>query len=98
MAKLNSIVPNICANGVTYQWFADTTEHAHPTVIKDPGQAGNNQGYDAQICWGLDHIDKVQQFDLATSICEAGIDFRKGDEGWNNKEGVTFDRKIKRST
>ena len=65
----------------------DITEHAHQTVIKNPGWAGNNQGYDAQICWGLDCIDKVQQFGPATSICEAGVDFRKGDEGWNNEGG-----------
>ena len=50
LEMLHSVVPNICANGATYQWSADIMEHAHQTVIKDLGQAGNNQGYDAQIC------------------------------------------------
>ena len=56
---LHSVVPNICANGAPYQWSADITEHAHQTVIKDPGCSGNNQGYNNQICCGLDCADKV---------------------------------------
>lgn len=80
LEMLQSVVPNIRANGAPYQWSADITEHAHRTVIKNPGRAGNNQGYDAQICRGLDRMDKVRRFDLATSIREAGLDFGKGDE------------------
>lgn len=44
---LHSVVLNIHANGAPYQWSANITEYAHQTVTKDPGQAENNQGYDA---------------------------------------------------
>ena len=76
---LHSVVLNIHANGAPYQWSANITEYAHQTVTKDPGQAENNQGYDAQICWAIDHIDKVQWFDLVTSIQEAGVDYGVGE-------------------
>ena len=64
----------------------DVTEHAHQTFIKDPGQSSNNQGYNNQICQALDHADKGHQFDLDTSICEAGVKFGQRDENENGKE------------
>ena len=73
-----SVVTNIRENGVAIQWSADTTEHAHITTIKDPAHSGNNQNYEPQICWYLDRLDKSCQFDLATSIKEAKVDFRAG--------------------
>lgn len=78
-----SVVTNIRENGVAIQWSADTTEHAHITTIKDPARSGNNQNYEPQICRYLDRLDKLRQFDLATSIKEAKVDFRAGpvDEG-----------------
>jgi hypothetical protein len=45
------------------------------TEVKDPSH-GNNQGYESQICCSLDHADKCQRFDIATTIREARIDFR----------------------
>ena len=57
------------------QWSADTTEHAHIMTIKDPVRSGNNQNYEPQICRYLDRLDKLFQFDLATSIKEAKVDF-----------------------
>jgi len=62
-------------NGAACQWSADTTEHAHIEVVKDPVDSGNNQGYEAQICRYLDRLDKVANFDLATNIQTAGIHF-----------------------
>ena len=73
---LQSVVPNIRENGVAIQWSADTTEHANITAIKDPARAGNNQNYEPQICRYLDRLDKLRQFDLATAIKDAKIDFR----------------------
>lgn len=73
---LQSVVPNIRTNGVATQWSADITEHAHIDVIKDPARSGNNQNYEAQICRYLDRQDKCQNFDLATAVRDAGIDFR----------------------
>jgi hypothetical protein len=73
-----SVVTNIRENGVAIQWSADTTEHANITTIKDPARSGNNQNYETQICRYLDRLDKLRQFDLATSIKEAKADFRAG--------------------
>lgn len=73
---MQSVVSNIQLNGVAAQWSADVTEHAHIEVVKDPGRSGNNQDHEAQICRSLDRSDKLRQFDLATSIKEANIDFR----------------------
>ncbi|PPQ94731.1 hypothetical protein CVT25_007708 [Psilocybe cyanescens] len=72
---LQSVVPNIRLNRVAIQWSADTTEHAHIKVVKDPADAANNQRYKPQICCHLDQMDKLHQFDFATSIWEAGIKF-----------------------
>lgn len=71
-----SVATNIKENGVAIQWSADTTEHANITAIKDPARSGNNQNYEPQICRYLDRLDKLRQFDLATSIREAKVDFR----------------------
>jgi hypothetical protein len=73
---LQSVVPNIMANGAPIQWSADVTEHAHITEVKIPAKASNNQNYEAQICRHLDRIDKCRRFDLATCIRGAEIDFR----------------------
>jgi hypothetical protein len=39
--------------------------------IKDPAHLGNNQNYEAQICWHLDRTDKCWWFDLSTSVRDA---------------------------
>ncbi|KAJ7029583.1 hypothetical protein C8F04DRAFT_1116259 [Mycena alexandri] len=72
---LQSVVPAIRANGVPLQWSADVTEHAHITLVKDPASHSNNQKYEAQICCYLDCRDKCRQFDLATAMEVAGVDF-----------------------
>jgi hypothetical protein len=80
---MQSVVPNIRANGVPLQWSADVTEHCHITEIKNPARAGNNKNYESQICRYLDRQDKCQRFDLATAVREAQVDFRslRGDRG-----------------
>ena len=65
---LQSVIPNIRANSATIQFSANITEHAHITEIKNPAQAGNNQGYEVQICRDLDRTDKIRRFDLAAAI------------------------------
>ena len=72
---LQSVAYSMRFNGAACQWSADTTEHAHIEVVKDPIDSGNNQGYEAQICRYLDRLDKVANFDLATNIQTAGIHF-----------------------
>jgi hypothetical protein len=90
-----SVVPNIRENGVAIQWSADITEHAHITAIKDPARSGNNRGYESQICRYLDRLDKLRQFDLATSIREAKVDFRAGlgteEDGFEGEEAQELD-------
>ena len=65
---MQSVVPNIQANGASIQFSADVTERAHITEIKNPAHAGNNQHNKSQICYDLDHTDKLHCFELATSI------------------------------
>ncbi|KAF9527842.1 hypothetical protein CPB83DRAFT_869722 [Crepidotus variabilis] len=72
---LQSVVPNLCLNGAPIQWTADVTEHAHISVVKEPADSGNNQSYEPQICRYLDRLDKINNFDLATSMLAAGVDF-----------------------
>ena len=72
---LQSVVPSIRLNGAAIQWSADATEHAHIEVVKDPARGGNNRDYKSQICRSLDRSDKIRNFDLATAVKEANIDF-----------------------
>ncbi|KAG1814627.1 uncharacterized protein BJ212DRAFT_1273959, partial [Suillus subaureus] len=55
---MQSVVPSICNSGIIAQWFADVTEHAHITEVKDPARASNNNDYDPQICHYLDCANK----------------------------------------
>lgn len=65
---MQSVEPSIRQVGSLLQWSADTTEHAHITLIKDPADSSNNINYDAQICRFLDRREKCQNFHIATSI------------------------------
>ncbi|KAG1876909.1 hypothetical protein C8R48DRAFT_768476 [Suillus tomentosus] len=67
---MQSVVPSIRTSGVTRQWSADVTEHAHITKIKDPARSSNNNNYDPQICRHLDRADKCRRFELATSLLD----------------------------
>ena len=69
-------MPNIRENGVAIQWSMDVTECAHITEIKHPLDLTNNQDYKSQICRFLDCAEKCWNFNLATAICNASIDFR----------------------
>ena len=70
LEMMQSVVPNIQANGAIIQFSADVMEHAHITEIKNPAQVGNNQCYEVQICHDLNHTDKLRCFKLATTICD----------------------------
>ena len=72
---MQSVTSNIKANGPAINWSADTTEHAHIEVVKDPARSGNNQKYEDQICRHLDRSDKCRRFDLATAIRDARLQF-----------------------
>ena len=72
---MQSVVPNIQANGVPMQWTADHTECAHIPGVKAPACAGNNQNNESQITCHLDRMDKCRRFDLATSVRDAGVVF-----------------------
>lgn len=87
LETLLSVVPSIRLNGVPINWTADTTEHEHIIVAKRPSRASNNQHHEEQICCYLYRHDCARNFDLATSIDRAGIEFRQrtGDDAGNNK-------------
>lgn len=53
------------------QWSADTTEHAHIEVVKQPTSMTNNQGYDSQICYYLNHREKCWLFQIETGLTSA---------------------------
>ncbi|KAI6130730.1 hypothetical protein EDD16DRAFT_1515399 [Pisolithus croceorrhizus] len=55
---MQSVTPSIHQAGTVIQWSANTTEHAHIEVVKDPVTTMNNQNYDSQICCTLDHDKK----------------------------------------
>ncbi|KAJ3804525.1 hypothetical protein F5876DRAFT_53270, partial [Lentinula aff. lateritia] len=82
---MQSVAPSISASGPIMQWTADTTEHAHITLVKDPARSGNNHDFEVQICRHLDHQSRVRRFDLVTAMVDAGVDFHlddiEGDEG-----------------
>ena len=65
---MQSIVPSIEQVGSLLQWLADTTEHAHIEVIKDPASRTNNQNYNSQICRYLDCTEKCWQFNTAVAL------------------------------
>ncbi|KIO09340.1 hypothetical protein M404DRAFT_131498, partial [Pisolithus tinctorius Marx 270] len=67
---MQSIVPSVKRVGVTIQWTADVTEHAHVSEIKTPASASNNNNYDPQICQYLDRAEKCRTFELTTSLYE----------------------------
>ncbi|KAF8831720.1 hypothetical protein HHX47_DHR1001236 [Lentinula edodes] len=87
---MQSVEPSIRASGPIMQWTADTTEHAHITLVKDPARSGNNHDFEIQICRHLDRQARVRRFDLMTSMVDAGVDFRlddiEGDEGRGDGE------------
>ena len=62
------VVPSIEWVGSLLQWSADTTEHAHIEVFKDPTTTTNNHNYESQICWCLDHLEKCRCFDTAVTL------------------------------
>ena len=85
-----SVVSNIRLNGVACQWSADFTEHAHIKVVKDPGCSGNNHGYETQIYRFLDHLEKVRNFSLFTSMREAGVQFGAEEEEEEEEEKTSL--------
>ncbi|KAI5984558.1 hypothetical protein EDC04DRAFT_3004327 [Pisolithus marmoratus] len=65
---MQSVALSISKLGAPMQWSADTTEHAHIEVIKEPASTMNKQSYDAQICHYLDHVERCQLFKTATRL------------------------------
>ncbi|KAH7905390.1 hypothetical protein BJ138DRAFT_1138293 [Hygrophoropsis aurantiaca] len=80
---LQGVAPAIRSHGALMQWTADTTEHAHIELIKEPANSGNNQDYDPQICRYLDRQDKCTRFEIATSLREEEAAI--GDNGDNDE-------------
>ncbi|KAG2053494.1 hypothetical protein BDR06DRAFT_972282 [Suillus hirtellus] len=66
-------------------------EHAHIMEIKSPAHSSNNNNYDPQICYYLDHANKCCHFDLAMSLLNNVPDSGKQDPGDDEKdENVNF--------
>jgi hypothetical protein len=65
------MLQNVAANGIVFQWSANIIKHGNVIEIK-PARAGNGLDYNSHICHAL---DQILQFDLATSILAAGIQF-----------------------
>ncbi|KAF8548025.1 hypothetical protein OG21DRAFT_1489716 [Imleria badia] len=64
---MQSVVPSIAQAGCLLQWSADTTEHAHIEVVKEPASMTNHHDYDAQICRALDRDERCRLFNA--TIC-----------------------------
>ncbi|KAI6097030.1 hypothetical protein F5141DRAFT_1011578, partial [Pisolithus sp. B1] len=67
---MQSVTPSIHQAGTVIQWSADTTEHTHIEVVKDPVTTMNNQNYNSQICCTLDCDEKCHLFNTAVSLSE----------------------------
>ncbi|KAI6013667.1 hypothetical protein BKA83DRAFT_4063152, partial [Pisolithus microcarpus] len=65
---MQSVAPSISELGAPVQWSADTTEHAHIEVIKEPASTMNHQNYDTQICCYLDRVERCRLFETATRL------------------------------
>ncbi|KAI6012907.1 hypothetical protein BKA83DRAFT_4130711 [Pisolithus microcarpus] len=65
---MQSVTLSISKLGVPVQWSADTMEHAHIEVIKEPASTMNHQNYNTQICHYLDHVKRCQLFETATRL------------------------------
>ncbi|KAF8419490.1 hypothetical protein L210DRAFT_3366672, partial [Boletus edulis BED1] len=68
---MQSVAPSVSQIGVPVQWSADTTEHAHVEVIKDPAASTNHHNFDSQICRYLDRIERCRAFETATRLSSA---------------------------
>lgn len=68
---LHSVAASTSQLGVPVQWSADTTEHAHIEVVKQPTSMTNNQGYDSQICYYLNRREKCWLFQIETGLTSA---------------------------
>ncbi|KAF9050500.1 hypothetical protein BJ165DRAFT_1341898 [Panaeolus papilionaceus] len=73
---MQSVTAGMRLSGCAIQWTADTTEHAHIRLVKEPARASNNHGHESQIVRKLDCEDKIMYFDLATAMRDAGVDFK----------------------
>lgn len=98
---MQSVIPSIRNSGVTSQWSADVTEHAHITEIKDPARSSNNRNYDPQICRYLDRLDKCRRFELATGLIDekqnialAGVDSNSDDSDLEDADNDANDDDI----
>ncbi|KAF8122006.1 hypothetical protein EV363DRAFT_1405252 [Boletus edulis] len=68
LEMMHNVVPSVSNVGSILQWTADTTEHAHIEVVKNPAAMTNNMNYNAQICRTLDHDEKCRLFNIAISL------------------------------
>ncbi|KAG6369260.1 hypothetical protein JVT61DRAFT_15532 [Boletus reticuloceps] len=74
------VAASVSQLGAPVQWSADTTEHAHIEVVKQPASATNNHNYDSQICRYLDCSEKCRLFQMATEIASAAANFVEIDQ------------------
>ncbi|KAF8121509.1 hypothetical protein EV363DRAFT_1457483 [Boletus edulis] len=78
LEMMHNVVPSISNVGSILQWTADTTEHAHIEVIKNPAAMTNNVNYNAQICRTLDRDKKCRLFNIAISLSQQYKDMENG--------------------
>ncbi|KAF8414372.1 hypothetical protein L210DRAFT_3730324 [Boletus edulis BED1] len=79
MEFMRHVVPSINNTGNIIQWSADTTEHAHIEVIKDPAAMTNNTNYDSQICQTLDRDEKCRLFNTTITLSKQSIHMEEDD-------------------
>jgi len=70
---MQNVAPSIFRVGITIQWSADMTEHAHIDQIKDPARGSNNNNYNPQICRQLDRLEKCRNFELAVALKDSAL-------------------------
>ena len=70
---MQNVVPSISRVGITIQWSADVTKHAHIVQIKDPARRSNNNNYNPQICRQLNRLEKCRNFELAAALKDSEL-------------------------
>jgi hypothetical protein len=92
---MQHVIPSITQVGSLLQWSADTTEHTHIEVVKDPASMMNNQDYNGQICHVLDCDEKRRLFETAILLrmsqttAEVGGEEDNGSDHENDRDGTS---------
>ncbi|KAG2356903.1 hypothetical protein BDR07DRAFT_1380483 [Suillus spraguei] len=86
---MQSVVPRICQVRSLLQWSADTTKHAHITLIKDPTDSTNNNNSHAQAAGSPVMDNGLGSDDEGADVVEVDAQAAVNNHLWGLKHPVT---------